>query len=129
MWPMIAAMAAGALIKNKQQEAEAEAEQRAMTANASAIRYSPWTGMNASMMAPKGRSKLAGLAEGATSGAMFGQQFGGMMDGSSAAGASKVSPTYAPQNAEDDLLQRGQWQGAQAEAPSFYRRRPPQMIG
>jgi hypothetical protein len=63
----------------QQAKSKQKAEQANMMANAEAMKYSPWTGMNPGMMQASGGSPaLAGLSgglQGAVSGAGLGQQF------------------------------------------------------
>ena len=59
--------------------AQKKAERANMRANAAAIQYSPWTGMNPGMMKSEASNPygaaLGGASQGALSGLMFGQQF------------------------------------------------------
>lgn len=87
MLPLLIGAGIGGLMGMMKDKAAREAEANAMDANAVQMRYSPWTGMKANMMAGQAHSPLMAAGEGAMSGAMFGSQFGGQGGMGSAMGA------------------------------------------
>lgn len=106
-WPILAAMAGGALLGAAKSKAQREADANAMELNAEQMKYSPWTGMKTDMRSAGPNSMIASVGEGALSGAMFGSQFGGggmggMMGGGDAMGAAGAGMAkqnmYKPNN-------------------------------
>lgn len=94
-WVAVGVAGASALMGASQAKQKQKAEQAGMIANAEQIRYSPWTGMNASIQGPSGANDptAAGL-QGALGGAMMGQQF-------KKAGAEKPAAPEPEQPAAD----------------------------
>lgn len=78
-WVAVGMGTASALMGANQAKQKQKTEQASMIANAEQIRYSPWTGMNASIQGPSGANDPGAAAlQGAVGGAMMGQQFKGM---------------------------------------------------
>lgn len=92
MLPLLIGAGVGGLMGMMKDKAAREAEANAMEANATQIKYSPWTGMKADIQAGGAHSPLMAGAEGAMSGAMFGSQFGGAGGMGAAAGAPAPTP-------------------------------------
>lgn len=73
--------ALGAWNQSEQQKAQAKADKANMLANATAIEYSPWTGMQASIKGPQADAGDAGIIgaglQSGMQGALFGKQFQG----------------------------------------------------
>lgn len=75
MWPLLGMALLGAVQGDQQRRAQENANKQNANISAAQTEYSPWTHLGAStpqIQAPgKGASALAGLAQGALSGAMY----------------------------------------------------------
>lgn len=94
------------LQQGEQQRQQRKNDQASMMANAAAMEYSPWTGMQTQMQGPKATGGMGSIlgagAQGAMMGAMFNQ--------ANTKPGTKPS-IYKPKTAEEELLLRNQWQG------------------
>lgn len=68
-------MGASMLQQGEQQRQQRAADKAAMMANASAMEYSPWTGMQTQMQGPKATGGLGGVLGAGAQGYMMGSMF------------------------------------------------------
>lgn len=105
--------ALGAYSSGRQASAQQDAEKRNMLANAEALRYSPWTGMNPGMQKSSGVDAGGAALTGGLGGALSGAQF--------------MNQFQAPSKPEMPMAQNQEEYSGASALPNFFSSRPRMM--
>lgn len=118
MWPLIAGMAAGGLLKSELIDRPREDRQRQMQAEIA--RYSPWSGMQANPGAISEADPFGSALQGGMTGAAFGQNMdsAAAADKTAAANAKLTDAQTNAFNTQNDYYQQKLAQnGGQQQSP------------
>lgn len=97
-------MGASMLQQGEQQRQQRAADKASMMANASAMEYSPWTGMQTQMQGPKATGGMGSVLGAGAQGYMMGSMF-------NQANPGQKPSIYKPKTADEEQLLKNQFQG------------------